>query len=278
MKTSPLISIITPTLNSAETVLSCLKSVAEQDYKNIEHIIIDGNSSDATLDIVKGFSSNHSYIRLISEPDSGIYDAMNKGIFLSKGTWLYFLGSDDIFYCENVLSNIFNNKLIYTQKIIYGNVLINGNAGWAKNGQIYDGKFTLHKLIEKNICHQAIFYKKDVFNKGDSFNSRYTICADWDMNLRMWASFKFYYLEIIIAIFKGGNSSNLIENNYYDIDKWLNIVNSFRFGIASKKFTPYSENFLILSQYFKNGNKYFKSFLLKGIFYLHRIRVHLRIK
>ena len=110
MANLPKISIITPTYNSEKSIESCILSVANQTYKNIEHLIIDGQSSDNTLGIVKNYAERFSHLRVISERDNGIYDAMNKGIDLAQGEWIYFLGSDDIFYDEHVLEDLFSKE------------------------------------------------------------------------------------------------------------------------------------------------------------------------
>jgi glycosyltransferase involved in cell wall biosynthesis len=269
----PKISIITPTYNSESKIEACLQSVINQSYSNIEHLIIDNLSTDKTIDIVLRYKELYPLsIRWVSEKDRGIYDAMNKGIKLAKGDWLYFLGSDDKFYNENVLSTIFNDKQTKHPQIIYGNVIINGDAGWAKNGQIYDGEFTLSKLIDKNICHQAIFFNKIVFKRVGRFNLKYNICADWDMNFRLWATYPFTYTETIIAVFNGGNSSSKIENNYTETDKWESIVRSFKYKVISRKFSKYSRNFLALSCYYKEKHKYLKSCFLKIVFYVHNYK------
>lgn len=272
MDDTPLISVITPTFNTSNSIEQCLLSVANQTYKNIEHLIIDGLSSDPTLDIIKKYLAQYPHIRVYSEKDNGIYDAMNKGIKLAKGDWLYFLGSDDKFYNENVLSSVFQNTKINKAKVIYGNVLIEEDAGWAKNGQIYDGEFTLSKLIDKNICHQAIFFNKIVFNRCGGFNLKYNICADWDMNFKLWATYPFTYTETIVAVFKGGNSSCTIANNYTDTDKWVSIVRYFKYKVITRNFSKFSQNFLELSWYYKERHKYVKSFLLKIVFCKHNYK------
>ena len=97
MEKLPKISIITPTLNAAETLEACILSVKNQTYLNKEHLIIDGQSTDGTLHILKKHAENYPQLKWITENDDGIYDAMNKGIDLSSGDWLYFMGSDDYF-------------------------------------------------------------------------------------------------------------------------------------------------------------------------------------
>jgi glycosyltransferase involved in cell wall biosynthesis len=198
------ISIITPTFNSERDLEACILSVAKQDYKNKEHLIIDGLSNDKTVEIVKKYSKIYPNIKWISEKDGGIYDAMNKGIDMAEGNWLYFLGSDDLLR-ENVLSEIFNEEKINENDVIYGDVI------FENSDIVYDGKFDLIKIMEKNICQQAIFFKRVVFEKLGKFKQDYNIAADWEFNMR-WMNdqdISHQYIDIIVAIYgEGGASSN----------------------------------------------------------------------
>ena len=203
-----LLSVIIPTYNSKETIERCLKSLIFQTYQNFEICIIDGGSSDKTIDKVINFRSHFKNIRIISESDKGTYDAMNKGIDIAQGDWVYFLGSDDEVYDENVFSDIFRADLEKNFGILYGNVHINGDTSWAKDGQLYDGEFLIQKLLTRNICHQAIFYRRKLFNKLGKYNLRYPICADWELNLRFFPKTKSKYLDRTIATFHGGGISS----------------------------------------------------------------------
>jgi glycosyltransferase involved in cell wall biosynthesis len=267
----PLISIITPTLNSESCIEDCILSVINQKYRNIELIIIDGISSDKTLDIAKRYQSEDVRIRIISEPDKGIYDAMNKGIGLAKGEWLYFLGSDDILFDDKVLSDIFTNPRTRRSEVIYGNVLVDGDAGWARDGEIYNGEFNLDKLIGKNICHQAMFFKSIVF-RNRLFNTRFSICADWEMNLRLWSRYSFEYYDRLIAKFRGGNKSLVGINNFTYTDKWESILRSFRFKILSDCFSRYTQEFNYLRTYYKRNRKYFIYLIFNIVYRFHQIR------
>lgn len=268
----PFFSIIIPTFNSAKTLDVALKSILQQTYTDFEILLMDGLSTDNTLEIAKSY--NDQRIIISSEKDEGIYDAMNKGIKLARGEWLFFLGSDDLLYDKHVLGQIFKARE-YHFNIIYGNVLIEGNAGWAKNGQVYDGEFSLQKIIERNICHQAIFYKKAVFEKCGVFNINYNVCADWDLNLRLWSTRSFYYIDLIVSIFNGGNTSFLIANNYGETDKWISIISSFKHKIIYKEFSKFQTHFLTLSKYYFKKNRYFNSTLLLLVYFIHKMRTYL---
>src|SRR5688572_7883253 len=102
-----LFSIIIPTFNSSLTLRACLDSIAGQTFKNYEVIIMDGLSEDNTIQLANNYRSSLPNLRVISEKDYGIYDAMNKSIKIAKGSWLYFMGSDDFFYDRGVLENIY---------------------------------------------------------------------------------------------------------------------------------------------------------------------------
>ncbi len=203
-----LLSVVIPTYNSEKTIERCLNSLVSQTYCDFEICIIDGASSDETITKANNFRSYFNQIRIVSEKDKGTYDAMNKGVNVAKGEWIYFLGSDDEIHDENVFSDIFNTIIEKNCEIVYGNVHINGDTPWAKDGQIYDGEFDIKQLLVKNICHQAIFYRKKLFNKLGKYNLRYPVCADWDLNLRFFPSTKSKYLDRIIANFYGGGISS----------------------------------------------------------------------
>src|SRR5690349_12619231 len=119
----PLITIITPTFNASFCIDRCIQSVINQTYINVEHLIMDGQSTDNTMAIVQQYQENYPQrIRLISEHDNGIYDAMNKGVQQAKGRWLLFLGADDFLYNRNILKKISTILLNTKNDIVYGNV------------------------------------------------------------------------------------------------------------------------------------------------------------
>jgi len=187
---------------------------------------VDGDSTDNTIEIISRFQDDR--LKLIVGKDNGVYDAMNKGISIINGDWLYFLGSDDRLKDEFVLEDINKYILKFKPKFLYGNVNVIGDTDWAKDGDIYDGEFSKMKIFQKNICHQAIFYHKQLFHRLGKFNINYKICADWDMNLRCFANFKPYYINRIVANFYGGNtSSSNNKDHVFGADIWKNILKYF---------------------------------------------------
>ena len=178
----PLVSIITVCFNSERTIEDTILSVINQTYPNIEYIIIDGGSTDNTLDIIKRYEK---YITTwISEPDEGIYDAMNKGLSISNGTYVFFLNSDDLFYSRETINQIINKNTV-SYDVIYGDVILcSEDLAFVSKQQ--NKKRTLRKILKKTICHQAIFAKKKVFDKTGIFNTKYKIHADFDWQLKVF--------------------------------------------------------------------------------------------
>ena len=197
MKSDIFFSIVIATYNSELTLDVCLNSIFSQNFKNFEIIVIDGGSKDSTLNYLR--TINDERIRYITEKDNGVYDAMNKGICMSSGSWLYFMGSDDKFYDNKVLDNIYRFILETNCQVVYGNVYFSSQK------KVYDGEFNKEKLLLKkmNICHQAIFYKRSVFSLAGDYNNDFKILADYDFNLRLFLKYniEFQYTDLIIAFY-----------------------------------------------------------------------------
>ena len=179
------LSIITITYNAEKTLQRTLSSVYEQTYEEIEHIIIDGNSTDNTLDLIHKFQNNK--MKWISEPDNGLYDAMNKGIRLATGDYYCFLNAGDTFFETNTIETIMDSANHLTQKpdIIYGEtaiVDIDGAFLHMRRLQAPD------KLNWKSfkwgmlVCHQAFIVKRELV---EEYNTNYRFSSDYDWCIRM---------------------------------------------------------------------------------------------
>lgn len=188
---APLISIITVVFNGSATLQATLDSVAAQSFQDYEYIVVDGGSTDGTLAILR--SNGGVVTRWISEPDAGIYDAMNKGVALTAGRWLYFIGANDTL--SNSLAQV-APFLQDPQAIYYGNVYR------PVADRIYDGHFSALKLAARNICHQAIFYPRAVWSRY-RYDTRYPIYADYDLNMRCYAdpSLRLVHIPVTVAVF-----------------------------------------------------------------------------
>lgn len=208
------ISIITPVLNGEKTIEACLQSVANQAYPHKEHWIIDGVSSDNTLEIVKKWAAQYPHIRYISEPDTGIYQAMNRGIEVSSGAWLYFLGCDDVLADNTVLEKVsayFNKPFDW----LLGDVLVQGFS----KSFIRRSNFSWKRFLFCTILHQGCFYKKTIFEQFQ-YDESMQIAADYKLNLQLIdIKTPYFFLDFTIAIFyvhgRGGReiSTTLKEMN-----------------------------------------------------------------
>nr|WP_294899524.1 glycosyltransferase family 2 protein [uncultured Pedobacter sp.] len=231
MKT-PFFSIIIPTFNSDKVLRKAISGIVNQTYNNYEILIIDGLSTDNTLDIAQSFGNEN--IRIYSEKDRGIYDAMNKGVRLAKGEWLYFMGSDDSFYAPNTLKEV--SKNLAGVDVVYGDVFSTRFEGR------YDGEFDQEKIVQKNICHQAIFFKKAVFDTIGCFDIRYSSHADWEHNLRWFLSktIKKVYINLVIANYAdGGFSSTNGDVLFSNIKNW-------KVALLRKTEIPFFDKLIIL--------------------------------
>ena len=209
-------SIITVTYNSSATIEKTILSVISQTYRDYEYNVIDGGSVDGTKDVIDKYKDYISYWK--SEPDNGIYDAMNKAIEHANGDWFFFINSDDVF-CNNEILESVSKKILSKKVVYYGDVLM------TPGNNIYLGEFDKRKICMTNICHQAIFYPKEVFYKY-KYETKYRLYADWYLNIKCMADidFRFEYLSEVISVFDiGGTSSShndsLFKSDYYNIIK-----------------------------------------------------------
>ncbi|MEI6563396.1 MAG: glycosyltransferase family 2 protein [bacterium] len=197
---NPVISIITVVRNGAATIEACINSVTKYASPDIEHIIIDGGSTDGTVDSLRRHGDVITF--WVSEPDHGIYDAMNKGLRQARGQWILFLGSDD----ELAVSPA---QLI--PRLQVPTTLYYGNAYWRHSRRTYDGPFSAAKLARANICQQAILYPRTALEKHP-FNLRYRTQADWELNMRCFRDpeISFEYLPVTIAVYNDATGASTL--------------------------------------------------------------------
>ncbi|HAO46396.1 MAG TPA: glycosyltransferase family 2 protein [Ferruginibacter sp.] len=210
--TSPLLSIVIVVYNAKGTIGQAIQSVLEQTYNNIELLIIDGGSTDGTLEVIKEFAPRIAYT--VSEKDKGIYDAMNKGIAASRGEWIFFLGADDRLYTDTTIETLFHPANLEAADFLYGDV------EFTSNKRRYGGSKTYRQLIEQNICHQAIFYRRALFGVHGNYNIRYPILADYEMNLRLFRqpAIRTKYVPAIVTLFNDKGASNVTIDRYFHGD------------------------------------------------------------
>jgi glycosyltransferase involved in cell wall biosynthesis len=175
---NPRLSIITVVYNSEHLIERTIKSVLDQTYNNVEYIIIDGASKDNTLSIIKKYESNIS--KLVSEPDKGLYDAMNKGLALATGDYVCFLNSGDELYSITILEKIVNSANNLIPDVIYGETIIVDENQQEIGMRRLKAPDKLNKKSFKYgmlVCHQSVYVKRNI---ADAYNLKYKIAADFE--------------------------------------------------------------------------------------------------
>jgi len=210
----PLISVITATYNAAAFLENSIKSVINQSYKNIELIIIDGGSTDQTIEIIKKYQDRIKY--WISEKDRGVYDAWNKGLARSNGDWICFLGADDVFIDEGTIANavpFLNSAGTQNIRYVYGKVKLLSIAGdklittWGEPWS--EAKKNIFKYM--TITHCGAFHHKDLFKEHGNFDTNFRITGDYELTLREFSSGKdaLFIDQPLTAMRAGGISADL---------------------------------------------------------------------
>lgn len=214
--TSALFSIIIPTFNAALDLKISLDSVLSQTGAEFEIWVIDGDSTDETRALL---SSHGERVRWISEPDNGVYDAMNKGIAHAQGDWLYFLGAGDTMR-PDVLRELAPHARELERS---GDVaaLIYGDVWLCDENRHFGGAFAPARLRSWNPSHQAIFYGKSVFEKLGGYNLNYSTAADYAFNLACWGDDEIVkkYVPLVVADYQGGGISVTRPDVAFERDK-----------------------------------------------------------
>lgn len=213
MKTdsNPLLTIIVAVFNGANTLQQCIDSVTQQTYANKELIIIDGGSRDSTVELLKANNQQISY--WVSEPDSGIYNAWNKGLAKAKGDWICFLGADDYFWNANVLENVAHTLILLPGHVryAYGEIMLinSDDAEVHRVGlpwEIAGPKFS--KTM--SVTHPGSMHKKALFSEHGYFDESFKIAGDYEFLLRELKSNSAAFVPLTIAAMRlGGISSNI---------------------------------------------------------------------
>jgi len=199
------LSIITVNLNNKAGLLETIESVVTQNFVDYEYIVIDGGSIDGSLEVINKFSKQIAY--WISEPDNGIYHAMNKGIAKAKGEWIIFMNSGDIFINNEVVKKVFTRDINLTTKIIYGNALFKGSNK-------IERPFPLSKshFLFATICHQSLFVRSELFCHYGKFDLNYIIVSDKEWIMRIYLAknhFSYINLDICLCDPVGFSSKNI---------------------------------------------------------------------
>lgn len=202
------ISIITITYNSAGTLQRALESVQSQTYKDIEHVLVDGASTDGTREMIEAYAKEHPNVRWVSEKDGGIYNAINKGIRMATGDAVGFLHSDDRFYSPDSIEHIVE---AFEQK---GAQVVYGDLQYCKNGKVVrrwkSNDFHPYSLKYGWMPpHPTVYVRREVYAQVGEYDEWFRIAADYDMMLRIFtAGYRTCYLpEVLVSMATGGASN-----------------------------------------------------------------------
>lgn len=202
------ISIITITYNSAKTVQRALASVQEQTYPDIEHIIVDGASTDGTREIIEAYAAKHKNVRWVSEKDNGIYDALNKGIGMATGDVIGFLHSDDKLYSPDSIGQIAAAFQTSETDVVYGDLqYCNGQRvvrRWKSND--FHSRALKYGWMPP---HPTVYVRSKVYQEVGLYDDGFYISADYDMILRIFtAGYQTRYIPEVLVSMETGGASN----------------------------------------------------------------------
>jgi glycosyltransferase involved in cell wall biosynthesis len=254
-----------PVYNAEKFIGQALENIAAQTFKDYELLLLDGASTDATTAIITERKRTDHWIRLVTEKDGGIYDAMNKGIALAKGKWIYFMGCDDVFYNEHVLTNI-SRQLLDDLDIMYGDVL------WMPEEVKESGACEPEHLLHRNINHQRIFYRNSIFKQWGAYNLQYKVAADHELNIRFFCNKQIQkqYVPLTIAKYNAaGFSAGQLDEAF-----WTDWKKIFRQNFSSH--LPTRELYHKLGWYcrYQLGKRnYRKSFALFCDVFIHTLNL-----
>jgi glycosyltransferase involved in cell wall biosynthesis len=211
----PKISVLTVVRNCKATLGRAIESVVWQLGDDAEYVIVDGASTDGTIGVIRAYEDRLSH--WVSEPDRGIYDAMNKALALARGEWVIFLGADDeLKPClQAVVRELIDSRTVY-----YGDVEI------AASGAISGHKFNRYRLMQENICHQAIFYPRSVY-RSKRYDTNIGMLADHRYNIELWGSgTRFVHINQVVSRFNDAGASSR-DSSYFEPFKMATIRSSF---------------------------------------------------
>ncbi len=246
------LSVITVCLNSVRTIGHTLESIGRQDFANVEHIVVDGASSDGTVDLVKRSASRLS--RLISEPDRGLYNAMNKGIRAATGDYVGFLNSDDIYANPYVLSNVAKALQSGDWDAAHGDLLYVRDADPGKVVRYWKSQPYRPGMFEAgwHPAHPTLFVRRLLLCRLEGFDTRYRFHADFDLMVRLFIAEKIssiYLPQVLVHMRTGGHTNRSLRNVYRGNRESYAIAR--RFGVAKSPFWIPRKLAFRVGQFFK---------------------------
>ena len=238
-------SIITVTYNSVTTLRDTIESVLGQDYQDIEHIIVDGASTDGTIELVKSYGDKIA--QFISEPDCGMYDAMNKGIRRSTGDVIGILNSDDFYASSHIISTVIQQMLISGADCIFGDLVYVPPSDLKKVVRYYSSAHFHPRLFAYGWmpAHPTVFINRWVYDQYGLFKTSYKIAADYELLVRFLGrhQLSFHYIPLVMVYMRTGGASTVSLKSNWILNREIvrscqeHNISTNIFKVSSKYFT-----------------------------------------
>lgn len=200
--TRPLLSVVLPTFRCAALLDGALASVAAQTFRDLEVLVSDGGSDDDTLAVARRHAPALPRLRIDSRPDAGVYDAINRGVALARGGWFLVLGADDRLHAPDTLERAAAalRAMPDDVEVVHGDVRMMGpNLTGTPVGGRYAGPVDFARLQRANVCQQAVFYRRTLFDALGGFDTRFPLHADWDFHFRAAQRAPLRWIDLVVA-------------------------------------------------------------------------------
>ena len=247
------ISIITSVYNNKKQIKQAIDSVLSQSYENIEYIIIDGASTDGTVDIIHSYGNKIS--KFISETDNGIYDGLNKGIQHATGDIIGFLHSDDFYLNNQVIQDIVNHFQENNCDGVYGNLIYVDKNNTNKIIRYWKSETFKYQNLKKGWMppHPTFFIRREIYHQFGSFDTTFKIAADYNFMLKILASkkIKACYLSQVLYVMRVGGASNKSLQNI--LKKSIEDLKALKENKVGGHISLFIKNFSKVSQFFKKS-------------------------
>jgi glycosyltransferase involved in cell wall biosynthesis len=249
----PLIAVVLPTFRSEAVLPAALASLQQQTFRGFEVVISDGASPDGTLAVARAAASALPRLTLDSRPDAGVYDAINRGVRQSVAPWFLVLGSDDRLHAPDTLQRAAE---VLTQlpdaaqdplapELVYGDVImVAAHQPGMRAGQRYAGAITPFELPSTNICQQAIFYRRSLFDALGGFDLRYPLYADWAFNLQAGFRRPLQWVDLVVADYSASGLSSARRDEAFIADRPRLVRDGFVAGADKPWLRPHRRRLL----------------------------------
>ncbi len=259
------LSIITVNYNNASGLQKTIESVVSQSYTDFEYIIIDGASTDKSVDVIKKFENKLTYWE--SEPDSGIYNAMNKGIEISKGDYLYFLNSGDAFIDNDTLQHFIDRSHLGDYDLVYGDVFLNYKHDFKDRILKFPDQLNFYFLgCYSSLPHQATLIRKSLFNTYGLYDESLKIVSDWKfcVDMLFLKGKSYLHVDLTVCDYDMYGISSVENGN-------KNIILMEREAVLQNLFPNWQSDIKIIREYYENKNQQHISLFKKIMFRLKKI-------